>query len=190
MINTLLQSHDTLTALVRKQGIDTWQALLAFVKRLPYGRNANRTNLALVLTQQKGSCSSKHALLKKVADLNGIPNVALILGLYKMNQQNTPSIGDVLNTYNLNYIPEAHCYLKIRGKRIDVTTAASDFKKLEKDIVQELEIIPDQVATFKVEYHRAFLKHWIAENALPQNFEEIWNIRERCIANLTLHANA
>ena len=183
-----LTSKDKLTVIINNNGIKTWEELIEFVKFLPYGRNSNRTDFELVLTEKKGSCSSKHGLLKKVADLNTIPNIKLILGIYKMNNSNTPNIGKVLIENAIDYIPEAHCYLKINGKRTDVTTFQSHFDKLRKDLVEELEIQPEQIAKFKVEYHKNFLKQWILENKIKIDFEKIWQIREQCIANLTRKA--
>ncbi len=180
-----LRAKDKLTRLLLREKIDTWQALIEFIKVLPYGRNSNRKDFDLVILEKKGSCSSKHALLKKVANLNEISNVELILGLYKMNQNNTPNIGSVLQDNLLNFIPEAHCYLKINGTRTDVTTSHSYFKKIENEIIIELEIEPEQVAVFKVNYHKEFLKKWIITNNIKKGFDEIWSIREQCILNLT-----
>lgn len=179
-----LISKDELTAIIKDSGIETWNELIKFVSKLPYGRNANRTDLELVIKEKKGSCSSKHALLKKVADLNDIENVKLILGIYKMNRQNTPNIGNVLIENSLEFIPEAHCYFKIDDKRKDITTNNSDFEKIKCDILKELEIKPEQVAEFKVEYHKEFLTKWITENNIKRDFNEVWQIREKCIENL------
>lgn len=162
-----------------------WSDLIQFVKGLPYGRNLNRTDLELVIIEKKGSCSSKHALLKKVADLNKIQNVKLILGIYKMNQQNTLGIGKVLLENDFEFIPEAHCYLEINNRRIDVTTNNSQFKKIEPYIMKELEIRPEQIAKFKVEYHKTFLLNWITENRIDRSLNDIWNLREKCINNLS-----
>lgn len=162
-----------------------WSDLIQFVKSLPYGRNLNRTDLELVIIEKKGSCSSKHALLKKVADLNKIQNVKLILGIYKMNQQNTPGIGKVLLENDFEFIPEAHCYLEINNRRIDVTTNNSQFEKIEPYILTELEIRPEQIAKFKVEYHKTFLLNWITENRIDRSLNDIWNLREKCINNLS-----
>jgi hypothetical protein len=38
------------------------------IKQLLHGLNSNRTEFGLVIIERKGSCSSKHALLKQVAD--------------------------------------------------------------------------------------------------------------------------
>lgn len=105
---------------------------MKYIHSLPYGRNANRHDFSLVLKEKKGTCSSKHALLREVAALNDVPNVRLIIGMYKMSEHNTPNIGDGLSKSGLDYIPEAHCYLMIDKKRVDLTTNNSEFLKIEK----------------------------------------------------------
>jgi hypothetical protein len=107
-----LNSKDPISLQLRQKNIINWQDLTTKIKALPYGRNDNREDLEIVWKEQKGTCSSKHAFLKYVADLNSIPNVKLMLGIYKMNHVNTPKIGDVLIKKHLDYIPEALCYLK------------------------------------------------------------------------------
>lgn len=177
-------ANDELTALVIEKGINNWSDLIDFTKKLPYGRNSNRADFSLVLKENKGTCSSKHSFLKKVADFNSIEHVKLVLGMYRMNKLNTPKIGNILEENGINYIPEAHCYLKLNGHRIDITNNNSDIENLKKDILEEIEITPEQAITFKVEYHKNYLKKWIDENALSLNFEKIWEIREQCIKNL------
>jgi len=90
-----------------------------------------------------------------------------------MDKNNTPKIGIVLIDNAIDFIPEAHCYLKIDGKRNDFTTCQSDSKKLKKDIIEELEIQPEQVARLKVEYHKDYLKKWILNNNSEKRFDEI-----------------
>jgi hypothetical protein len=180
-----LNSNDELTQLIRNKNLFTWNELTKYIKSLPYGRTINRTDLSLVLKECKGSCSSKHALLKKVAILNKVPNIKLILGLYKMNSNNTPKIGNVLHKNTIDYLPEAHCYLMVNGERIDYTSSSSDFKRIKNDVVFEKEIEPHEIAKFKVEYHKNYLKTWIKEQNIPFSFDEIWNLREECISNLS-----
>lgn len=108
-----------------------------------------------------------------------------MLGIYRMNKKNTPNIGTALNDCPFDYIPEARCYVKISNIRTDYTTAQSGFKKIESDLIDELEITPEQVAEFKVDYHKRFLKKWIAKNEIDHTFNELWQIREKCIHNLT-----
>lgn len=183
-MNYRLQSSKPLTKLANSLDIFSWNELLFFVKHIPYGRNANRHDISLVLKERKGSCSSKHAFLKAVADENNIYNIQLILGIYKMNASNT-NIGTTISDTGLSYIPEAHCYLKINGIRTDVTSESSSFKKIEDVIIEEIEIEPYQVAEFKVEYHKNFVKNWISEENINLTFNDVWAIRENCIDYLS-----
>jgi hypothetical protein len=162
-----------------------FETLIEKVKNIPYGRNANRYDFSLVLSENKGTCSSKHAFVKDFADNNGIENVKLFIGIFKMNEANTPKLGNLLSNNNIEYIPEAHCYLKINQVPVDVTTVDSFYDKIKQDIIEEIEITPNQVSDFKVEYHKAFLKKWINETNQNNIFEEIWDIREQCILKLS-----
>lgn len=179
-----LTSQDPITQLALSKGMTTWPALVDGIRALPYGRNSSRTDLSLVFKEGRGTCSSKHALLKQLADLNDIPNVELVLAMYKMNDRNTPGIQLSILTTELDYIPEAHCFLRVEGKGIDITTPKSSLERIASDILSETFIQPDQVGQYKIELHQQFLKDWIEAENIPLSFEEVWRIRERCIGNL------
>ncbi|OOV27926.1 hypothetical protein BXU11_10455 [Flavobacterium sp. LM5] len=164
--------------------MENWSELIEFIQKLPYGRNQNREDFSLVIKEKKGTCSSKHSFLKKVAELNNFDNVKLILGMYRMNNLNTPKIGETLLESGLEYIPEAHCYLKLNNQRIDITNCNSDIENLICDIIEEIEIEPEQVNTFKVDYHKKYMQNWVIENEVRMDFEKIWEIREQCIKKL------
>lgn len=161
-----------------------WQETLNFVKQIPYGRNANREDFSLVISENKGTCSSKHAYLKEFASKNNIPNIQLIIGIYKMTEANT-NIGTILTDHKIDYIPEAHCYLKIDGKTVDVTSQEADFNTIKNDLLEEIEIEPYQVADFKVNYHQDFIKNWLKETNSKFSLDELWKIRETCIEQLS-----
>ncbi|RXR30178.1 hypothetical protein EQG68_11815 [Flavobacterium piscinae] len=180
----MFNSRDKLTTLILNKGINNWSELIDFTQKLPYGRNENRQDFSLVMKENKGTCSSKHSFLKKVADLNHFDNVKLIIGMYRMNNLNTPKIEDTILKCGLDYIPEAHCYLKLNNQRIDITNAHADIENLIPDIIEEIEIEPEQVSTFKVDYHKNYLQNWIIKNEMKLKFEEIWEIREQCIKKL------
>ncbi len=184
-INNPLLSNDELTNFIKDHGIITWEELTKYIADLPYGRNSNRIDLELVIKEQKGTCSSKHAFLKHIANLNNITNIKLILGIYKMNHINTPKIGDELIKNDIDYIPEAHCYLKIDGHRKDFTSSSSNFENIKNDVLEEIEIQPEQVSDFKINYHKNYINQWVKQHNLMFNFEQVWLIREKCITNLT-----
>lgn len=147
-LHTPFTATDSLTQSLKQKGIKNWDALTNAIKKLPYGRNSNRKDLSLVWTEQKGSCSSKHAFLKEVANRNNIPGIQLILGIYQMNNQNTPKIGDLLVRNHLDYIPEAHCFLKVNDIPKDFTTKQAKIQKILPTILYEEEITPMQVQTY------------------------------------------
>src|SRR5215471_3539690 len=74
--------------------IDDFRRAAQYVRDLPYGRNAATSDMLAVLNERKGTCSTKHALLKALADEQGLP-IRLMLGIYEMNARNTPGIGHV-----------------------------------------------------------------------------------------------
>lgn len=174
-----------LSKIALKKGFNQFTQLCLYVADLPYGRNANRTDFSLVLLEGKGTCSSKHAFLHALAIENNQSDWQLIIGIYQMNQANTPGVGDVLDKYNLAYIPEAHCYLKNQGDRYDFTKAGSNISAVEAVLFEEHQIRPEQVSTDKVQIHQAFLKSWLSTQEGWPEFEETWRIREACISALS-----
>lgn len=179
-----LTSKDELTLAIKDRSIYTWVRLLEYVRNIPYGRNESRTDFKEVILNHRGTCSTKHALLKSVAVSNLIPHVRLILGMYKMTLANTPGIGDHLAQNKLKYIPEAHCYLSIQGNRIDLTNSSADIDRICEGILEEIEIEPIQVGQYKVDYHKSYMNKWRMGNADHLTFEALWNIREACIRSL------
>ena len=113
---------------------------------------------------------------------NKLTSVKLIMGLYTMNSNNTPKIQNTLKEYRLLGIPEAHCYLSIKGQRMDFTSPKASFELIKEDIILEKEIAPQDVVQWKVDFHKQYLRTWCTENSLE--FSELWNAREDCIKSL------
>lgn len=168
------------------RNIVTFKQASLFIKQLAYGRNADKNNLATVFTDNCGTCSTKHALLKRLADENEFEKVKLIVGLFKMNKKNTPQVSSTLQKYNLEYIPEAHCYLKFEDKIIDLTKLNSKPTDFLDELIEEIEIIPEQITDFKVNYHKNYLASWLDKNKqINLSLNELWEIREECIQKLS-----
>lgn len=177
-----------ITALFIGRGVRDFAAAARYLRRLPFGRVAERSNLALVVTEGRGTCATKHALLAGLAAEQGI-DAALTLGIYEMNERNTPGVGTVLDTYGLPYIPEAHCYLAYDGQRVDITREAASAEPIVT-LLHEETISPEQIDDYKRGVHRQFLDRW--RNRSPEAagypLEELWRIREECIAALSTGA--
>ena len=169
---------------IEKQ-LRTFEDVCYYVQQLPYGRNSNRSDFSLVMNEGRGTCSTKHAFLSQIAIENSIQNVDLYIGIYQMNSQNTKGIRSVLNQFEIAFLPEAHTYLKIDGKTFDFTSVNSEGLKFKDSLMSEEKILPYQIRAHKIKRHQDFLKNWIEKNNIAYSFEEIWNIREACIAKLS-----
>lgn len=165
-----------------------FHSALNFVWRLPYGRNSDRADFRLVLNEMRGTCATKHALLAALTAEYRKP-IFLTLGIYEMNARNTPRIGAVLDEFGLTKLPEAHCYLTFQNERIDVTRFSE--AELEpivpiESFLYEEQICPDQIGEYKVVLHSRFFQNWMRGKKIGKSFEDLWIVREKCIAALTL----
>jgi hypothetical protein len=125
------------------RGILTFNEASIFVRQLAYGRNADKNNLASLFTDNCGTCSTKHALLK------------------------------------------AHCYLKFEDQVIDLTKINSKPTEFLDDLIEEIEISPEQITDYKVNYHKKYLLNWLDKNEqISYSLNDIWKIREQCIQDL------
>ena len=179
-----LVAEGHITHLFRAAGIRDFASAAQLILRLPYGRIADRSKFWLVLDERRGTCTTKHALLAELAAENHI-EAQLMLGIYEMAERNTPGVGRVLDKYGLSYIPEAHCYLRYRGKRIDVTGVTPGADPITHFLHEE-PITVDQIGAYKNDFHKRFLGEWLLGIAVLQGYgvERVWRIREECIAAL------
>ncbi len=178
-----LNSNDDLTITIVESGVVSWEDLIRTVQQFHYGRNQNRVDLELVWSERKGTCSSKHAFLKMIADLNNISGIELILCIYKMRGSNTSGVGKILTENKIDYIPEAHCYLRTKLGPMDITNVQSNINRIEDDILESQIISVNQVDSFKVNYHKEYIRRW-AKQYSSKSFAEVWDIREKCIEAL------
>lgn len=173
---------------LQKLGLADLREVASYVQTLPYGRIDDRSDLTSVIDEGVGTCSTKHALLAQVSNEQGIDGVQLTLGIYEMDDRNTPGVGAVLQGHELEHIPEAHCYLTYDGDRLDFTRADADGDPIT-DLLFEEPIRPSQIGEYKRDRHRAFLADWIETTDCDITLEELWQIREACIERLS-HSTA
>ncbi|WP_118974521.1 hypothetical protein [Taibaiella koreensis] len=162
-----------------------FQQAAAWVRQLPYRRNQARLDPLVLFLEGYGTCSTKHAALRRLAGEQQQDGVQLCMGMFRMNRDNTPRVAAVLDRYGLAYIPEAHNYLRIDGAIYDATRPGASAADFEPELMEECIISPDQIGEFKVNYHKMFINRWLEQMALPYNAGALWTIREACIAALS-----
>lgn len=167
---------------VRARGFTSFGQLTRHVRSLPYGRTADGEDPCAVLQEGHGTCSSKHQLLAAVAQACGHSEVQLTVGIYEMCEANTPGVGAVLTAASLSSIPEAHCYLTVEGRRVDLTGLASGQSSPFDALVCEQVVPTSGLAQRKVSLHKQALASWARKNGMTA--EAAWATREACIVAL------
>lgn len=183
--NLKITSNKPLSLLCLSLGLTTFKDVCNHVKKMPYGRNSSKSDFSLVILEQKGTCSTKHGFLSQVAIENDLKQIKLLIGIYKMNHLNTTGIGTILLKHHLDYIPEAHTYLKVKTQRFDFTSLNSKTSAFEDSLLHEEFITPKQIGDYKQKLHKQFIKRWIHNHAIQYSSDELWDIREQCIFKLS-----
>lgn len=181
--DTLIQSGSLAEEFISR-GCKHWKDALLYVNRLPYQRNSNSNYFHLVLEENCGTCSTKHALLVALAEEQQFP-LQLMMGLMEMTAQRFPVLAPILKKYNLEAVVETHCYLGYQGGRIDITFPEKVAYPMASEFLKEWNITPQEIGDQKIKLHQKEMKLWIAEKQLPYTFEEMWKIREECIDQLS-----
>ncbi|WP_018624362.1 hypothetical protein [Kangiella aquimarina] len=178
--NKKLDYSEELSKEFIERGISSFHAACDYVWKLPYGRTSDRANWKLVLTESRGACSTKHALLKALAD-ELLIDIDLVVGIYPMTGKNTSGVGKVLLKHNVEYIPEAHCYLRYQDERLDFTRYSVQADEPINKFFSEISIKPNEIGEIKLNFHKNFIRN----NYSKVEFERIWAIREECIAEIS-----
>lgn len=178
-----LSDHGPTSAECLRAGLTSFREAAAHVWRLPYGRVTAAGGWSAVLRERRGTCSSKHALLATLVIEHGRADVDLVLGIYEMHEANTPGVGPVLAAHGLASVPEAHCYLRHAGQRVDLTRSdAPAGLPFVTALLHEETVHPAELSAYKPRRHRALLQGWARERGLDA--EHLWAAREACIAAL------
>jgi hypothetical protein len=183
--NFPLQPAEGVTVPFLALGMRDFHAAAHYIYQLPYGRTTDRANFRQVLTEGRGTCSTKHALLAQLALEQGVV-LPLTLGIYEMTEDNTPGVGPILAQYSLAALPEAHCYLTYNRVRIDITRSGVEPAEPITHFLYEEPITLEQIGAYKMALHQRFLQAWLARSAVAGVYTvaDLWRIREACITAL------
>lgn len=181
--NATITSHGEINNAFLKAQIFNLYDAIAFIKKLTYGRTTDREKYLQVLNEKRGACSTKHALLAALADELSIP-LKLMLGIVLITEKNSPNAAAILTHYQIEAIPEAHCYLKYDNDTLDITFPESSEFTLNYNLEREIYITPQQIGLFKVTKHQEFIKTWVKDKP-HLNFNLIWAAREHWIRELS-----
>lgn len=180
-----LHSHGLITSAFSALGANDYKSAAFLVQSLPYKRNQDKLHPLAVLQEQCGTCSSKHILLKKLAEENQLNDVQLILGIFMMNALNTPAVKSTLHNARVEGIPEANCYLKVNHQIFDFTNQHLLPEHYVPYLLKEVRVEADDLQQHKADYHKAYLAQWLTQQVdCTLTLESVWQLREQCIRDL------
>lgn len=108
-------------------GIKSFIDACWFVHRLPYGYNSNRDDLMILFKENKGSCTTKHAVIATLALELDLP-IEKSIGIYAMTEEIVTGTNEILEKYNLPYVPMVHCFLVFENHRVDLSEGSDNGK--------------------------------------------------------------
>ena len=101
-------------------GITRFQEACHHVLHLPYGYNSDNDDLMILFKENKGTCTTKHAVIGTLAQELSLP-VYKNVGIYAMTEEIVSGTDMLLQEFRLPYIPMLHCFLVYENFRVDLT---------------------------------------------------------------------
>ena len=113
-------------------GINSFIEACRFVHELPYEYNSDRDDLMILFKENKGTCTTKHAVIATLAEEMDLPIVKNV-GVYAMTEEIVTGTNEILVKYNLPYVPMIHCFLVYGEYRVDLSEGNKNGKNLPID---------------------------------------------------------
>jgi hypothetical protein len=101
-------------------GYSTFHAACRHVQRMPYGYNSDRADLMILFKEEKGTCTTKHAVIATLAQELAL-SIDKRIGIYGMTEALVTGAGVILEKYHLPYVPMLHCFLAHGEVWVDLT---------------------------------------------------------------------
>ncbi len=144
-------------------GIKTFKDACNYVHNVDYGYNTNYEDKMILFKEKRGSCTSKHTVIAGLAQELNIPLYKHVC-VYKFTEEITTGVNEILNKYNIPYVPMTHCFLVYDKFKFDLTEGNNNGKKKPIDEFIHSEKV-DPFISRKDEY--LLFKKVLKEKILP-----------------------
>ncbi len=123
-------------------GIKTFREACHYVHDAEYGYNSNYDDHMIFFKEKKGSCTSKHAVIAGLAEELTIPLYKYV-GIYEFIEEVSKGTNEIIEKYNVPFIPMIHCFLVYKDLRFDLTEGnCNGKKKTLEDFIHEEKVDP------------------------------------------------
>jgi len=142
-------------------GINKFIDACRYVHDLPYDHNSNRDDLMILFKENKGTCTTKHAVIATVAaELNLL--IVKNVGIYAMTEDIVTGTKEILAKYKLPYVPMVHCFLVYGEYRVDLSEGNDNGKNRPiEDFLYTQQVEPNISAKYEYLLYRKALKDHI-----------------------------
>jgi hypothetical protein len=156
-------------------GIKSFKEACKYIHEIEYGYNSTYEDDLILFKENMGTCTTKHAIIAGLARELDIP-LRKNVGVYKFTEEITTGAQEILEKYNIPYIPMVHCFLVYKQYRFDLTEENNNGKKTSiEDFIETREV--DPFISRKDEY--LWYKKILKKKILPS--EEMKGIAERTL---------
>ncbi|TES96372.1 MAG: hypothetical protein E3J90_08170 [Promethearchaeota archaeon] len=156
-------------------GIKTFKDACDYVHNIDYGYNTNYEDKMIFFKENKGTCTTKHAVIAGLAQELEIPLYKHVC-IYKFTEEITTGVHEILKKFEIPYIPMTHCFLVYDRYKFDLTEGNRNGKKKPIDDCIHTERV-DPFISRKDEY--LLFKKVLKEKILPS--KEMEGIHEKTL---------
>ena len=124
-------------------GVETFISACRYVQEFPYGYNSDRDDLMILFKENKGTCTTKHAVIATLAEELDLP-IAKYVGIYAMTEKIVTGTNEILKKHNLPFVPMIHCFLVYGSYRVDLSEGNDNGKKKSiEDFLFAQQVVPN-----------------------------------------------
>ncbi|WP_201279012.1 hypothetical protein [Leptolyngbya iicbica] len=157
-----LQPRGVVSEQYLQRGLTTFRAACAWTQDLPYGANSNNEDSLILFEEGYGTCTTKHGAIARLAEEHHLP-VHKNLGFYRLNDEIVTGVNALLAPYQLEFIPQIHCFLVYENHRIDLTEGNCNGKnKTIADYDFVVPVAPDLTHEQHHAYYLEYLRQYAA----------------------------
>ena len=156
-------------------GITSFKEACLYVHNMKYGYNSDKDDKMILFKENMGNCTTKHGVIAALAEELNIPLYKKV-GIYKLTDAIAKGTEEILNKYDIPYVPMVHCFLVYENYRFDLSEGNKNGKNTSiEEFIHEEKVIP--FITRKNEY--LLFRQVLDEKIMPS--KEIEGIEKRTL---------
>jgi hypothetical protein len=112
--------------------ISSFKEAAIYVHNMEYRYNSNKDDRMILFKDNCGTCTTKHAVIATLAEELDIPLYKYVC-VYKLTEEITTGVNEILKKYEIPYVPLAHCFLVYDKYSFDLTEGNNNGKNTPID---------------------------------------------------------